>query len=123
MVVTAGSIPFLGLIVPNAVSLLLGDNMRRAIPWVAILGGVFVLACDIVGRLLIHPYEIPLGTVVGVVGSVCSCGCCTDGGIVMPEARSAIAAPRPSQAAAAPRPRRGGCGCWRPPPSPASRPS
>ena len=54
---------------PNAVSLLLGDNMRRAIPWVAILGGVFVLACDIVGRLLIHPYEIPLGTVVGVVGS------------------------------------------------------
>lgn len=70
VVVTAGSIPFLGLIVPNAVSLLLGDNMRRAIPWVAILGGVFVLACDIVGRLLIHPYEIPLGTVVGVVGSV-----------------------------------------------------
>ena len=40
VVVTAGSIPFLGLIVPNAVSLLLGDNMRRAIPWVAILGGV-----------------------------------------------------------------------------------
>ena len=50
VVVTAGSIPFLGLIVPNAVSLLLGDNMRRAIPgwrswaacscWPAISSGV-----------------------------------------------------------------------------------
>ncbi|MGE8634170.1 MAG: iron chelate uptake ABC transporter family permease subunit, partial [Achromobacter piechaudii] len=46
------------------------DNMRRAIPWVALLGGVFVLACDIIGRLVIHPYEIPIGTVVGVVGSI-----------------------------------------------------
>lgn len=70
VVVTAGSIPFLGLIVPNAVSLVLGDNMRRAIPWVALLGGVFVLACDIIGRLVIHPYEIPIGTVVGVLGSI-----------------------------------------------------
>ena len=70
VVVTAGGIPFLGLIVPNAVSLMLGDNMRRSIPWVAVLGGVFVLACDIIGRLVIHPYEVPLGTVVGVVGSI-----------------------------------------------------
>ncbi|AMD50336.1 iron ABC transporter permease [Bordetella holmesii F627] len=69
VVVTAGSIPFLGLIVPNAVSLVMGDNMRRAIPWVALLGAVFVLACDILGRLLLYPYEVPIGTVVGVVGS------------------------------------------------------
>lgn len=70
VVVTAGSIPFLGLIVPNAVSLMVGDNMRRAVPWVALLGGVFVLACDIIGRLVYHPYEIPIGTVVGIVGSM-----------------------------------------------------
>ena len=69
VVVTAGSIPFLGLIVPNAVSLIMGDNMRRSVPWVALLGGVFVLACDIIGRVVYHPYEIPIGTVVGVVGS------------------------------------------------------
>ncbi len=69
VVVTAGSIPFLGLIVPNAVSLIMGDNMRRSVPWVALLGGVFVLACDIIGRLVYHPYEIPIGTVVGIVGS------------------------------------------------------
>ncbi|MCD7060802.1 ABC transporter permease [Pelagibacterium xiamenense] len=69
VVVTVGSIPFLGLIVPNVVSMLMGDNMRRAIPWIALLGAGFVLVCDIVGRLIRYPYEIPIGTVVGVVGS------------------------------------------------------
>ncbi len=68
VVVTAGSIPFLGLIVPNVVSILFGDNMRRSVPWVALLGGLFVLACDIIGRLVVYPYEIPIGTVVGSIG-------------------------------------------------------
>jgi len=70
VVVSVGSIPFLGLVVPNIVSLIFGDNMRRAVPWVAVLGAGFVLACDIFGRLVNFPYEIPLGTVVGVVGSM-----------------------------------------------------
>ncbi|AEQ51171.1 ABC transporter permease [Pelagibacterium halotolerans] len=69
VVVTVGSIPFLGLIVPNVVSLMMGDNMRRSIPWIAVFGAGFVLACDIVGRLVRFPYEIPIGTVVGIVGS------------------------------------------------------
>src|SRR5699024_667328 len=45
VVVTAGSIPFLGLLVPNVVSMFFGDNMRRSVPWVAFLGAIFVLAC------------------------------------------------------------------------------
>jgi len=69
VLVTAGMIPFLGLVVPNIVSLIIGDNVRRSIPWVAGLGAVFVLACDIVARTLRFPYEIPLGVVVGVVGA------------------------------------------------------
>jgi len=69
VVVTVGSIPFLGLVVPNIAALLVGDNLRRTIPWVAILGAGFVLACDLVGRLVRYPYEIPIGAVVGVVGS------------------------------------------------------
>ena len=68
-VVTAGVIPFLGLIVPNVVSLMLGDNLRRSLPWVAWLGAVLVLVCDLLGRLLRYPYEIPIGTVMGVLGS------------------------------------------------------
>ena len=62
-------IPFLGLVVPNVVSLMIGDNMRRAVPWVALLGAGFVLACDILGRIIRAPYEIPIGTVVGVIGA------------------------------------------------------
>src|SRR5690606_21338186 len=69
VVVTAGNIPFLGLLVPNVVSMFRGDNMRRSIPWVAFLGALVVLACDVLGRLVYYPHEIPLGTVVGVFGS------------------------------------------------------
>jgi iron complex transport system permease protein len=68
-VVTVGTVPFLGLIVANLGSLLLGDNLRRTLPWIAIFGAVFLLACDLAGRLIRYPYEIPVGTVVGVLGS------------------------------------------------------
>jgi len=69
VVVTVGVIPFVGLVVPNVVSLWMGDNMRRSLPWIALLGAGFVLFCDLVGRLVIHPYEIPIGVVMGVIGS------------------------------------------------------
>lgn len=67
--VSVGSIPFLGLVVPNVVSLMIGDNMRRAVPWVAVGGAAFVMAGDIIGRLVRYPYEVPISVVVGVVGS------------------------------------------------------
>lgn len=70
IVVTVGVIPFLGLIVPNLVSLWMGDRMRRSVIWVAITGAALMLLCDIVGRLVIHPFEIPIGTIMGVLGSV-----------------------------------------------------
>lgn len=69
VLVSVGSIPFLGLIIPNLVSLMVGDNMRRTVPWVAVMGSGFVLACDILGRILRAPYEIPISVVVGVIGS------------------------------------------------------
>ncbi|WP_204332670.1 iron chelate uptake ABC transporter family permease subunit [Geodermatophilus sabuli] len=69
VLVTAGLIPFLGLVVPNVVSLVIGDNVRRAIPWVAGLGAVFVLGCDVLARVVRFPYEIPLSVVVGVLGA------------------------------------------------------
>jgi len=70
VLVSVGSIPFLGLIVPNLVSLMVGDNMRRTVPWVALGGAAFVLACDIVGRIVRSPYEIPISVVVGALGSL-----------------------------------------------------
>lgn len=69
-VVTVGAIPFLGLIVPNVVSQIMGDNVRRTAPWIALFGAAFLLLCDIAGRTLRYPYEIPISTVVGVVGGV-----------------------------------------------------
>ncbi len=66
---TAGIVPFLGLVVPNVVSLIIGDNVRRAIPWVAGLGALFILACDILARVVRFPYEIPLSVIVGIVGA------------------------------------------------------
>ncbi|GIV77825.1 MAG: iron ABC transporter permease [Litorilinea sp.] len=69
VVLTVGAIPFLGLIVPNVVSLLLGDHMRRTLPYTAWGGALLVLACDLLGRLIRYPYEIPVGTIVGVLGS------------------------------------------------------
>lgn len=69
VVVTVGMVPFLGLIVPNIVAMAMGDRLRRSLPWIAISGAGLVLACDIVGRLVIAPFEIPVGTVLGIVGS------------------------------------------------------
>ena len=69
IVVTVGALPFVGLIIPNLVRLVLGDNVRRSVWWVAVAGAALTMACDLFGRLIIAPYEIPVGTVMGVVGS------------------------------------------------------
>jgi iron complex transport system permease protein len=69
VVLTVGMIPFLGLIIPNIVTMYRGDNLQNSLSHTALLGAVFVLACDIFGRVVIHPYEIPIGLTVGVIGS------------------------------------------------------
>lgn len=69
-VVTVGAIPFVGLIIPNLVSMFTGDNLRKALPLTAFVGASFLLVCDIIGRLLVFPYEIPIGMTVGIIGSV-----------------------------------------------------
>ncbi|MFG6560786.1 ABC transporter permease [Sulfitobacter sp. 1A15299] len=69
-VVTVGLIPFVGLVVPNIVARLAGDNLRRSLPLTAMTGAGLVLLCDILGRLIRYPYEIPVGTVFGVVGAL-----------------------------------------------------
>jgi len=69
VILTVGMMPFLGLIIPNIVTLYRGDHLRQNIVYTALLGAVFLLGCDILGRLLIYPYEIPIGLMVGVIGS------------------------------------------------------
>ncbi len=69
VVVTVGMMPFLGLVVPNMVSRLMGDNLRETLPVVASLGAVFLLLADIIGRVIRYPFEIPAGTIFGVIGA------------------------------------------------------
>lgn len=70
IVITAGAIPFLGLVVPNIVTMLYGDNIKKVLPEVALFGALFLTLCDIVGRLVIYPFEIPIGLMIGIVGGV-----------------------------------------------------
>ncbi len=70
VICTVGRIPFIGLVVPNIVSIVMGDNMRRTAPFVMITGAGLVLTCDILGRLMSKSAEIPVGTIMGVLGSV-----------------------------------------------------
>lgn len=69
-VVTVGMIPFVGLVVPNIVSRLAGDNLRMTLPLTAMSGAVLVLASDMAGRVIHYPYEIPVGAVFGVLGAL-----------------------------------------------------
>ena len=69
VVLTVGMIPFLGLIIPNIVSIFHGDHLRKTLPHTALLGAIFLLVCDILGRVLIYPYEISISLMVGVIGS------------------------------------------------------
>ena len=70
VVVTVGQIPFIGLVVPNIISRLAGDRLRQNLPSVVLLGANLVLICDIIGRVINAPYEVPISTIFGIVGTL-----------------------------------------------------
>ncbi|MCD4837448.1 ABC transporter permease [Neobacillus sedimentimangrovi] len=69
VVLTVGVIPFLGLIIPNVISIFKGDHLQKTLPHTALLGAIFLLICDVLGRMLIYPYEISISLMVGIIGS------------------------------------------------------
>jgi len=68
--VVVGNIPFIGLVVPNLVSIYYGDNVKKTAWDVVLFGSVFVLLADIISRVIIFPYEIPVSLTMGVIGSM-----------------------------------------------------
>lgn len=66
----AGNIPFLGVIIPNLVSLFYGDHVKNTLFVTAISGSIFLVFCDILSRVVIAPYEVPVSVVVGVIGGI-----------------------------------------------------
>ncbi|GAF18949.1 LOW QUALITY PROTEIN: petrobactin ABC transporter, permease protein I [Bacillus sp. JCM 19046] len=65
-----GHLPFLGLIVPNLVSMFRGDDLRSNLPWVCVIGMGIIMLCDIISRTIIMPYEVPVSLILGTVGAV-----------------------------------------------------
>ena len=65
-----GNLPFLGLIVPNIVSMYRGDDLRSNLPWVCVLGMGTITLCDIISRTIIMPFEVPVSLILGTVGAV-----------------------------------------------------
>lgn len=65
-----GNIPFLGLIVPNIVSLYRGDDLRANIPRVCLVSMIVMLASDILSRTIIAPFELPVSLILGSAGSI-----------------------------------------------------
>ncbi|WP_282156030.1 ABC transporter permease [Cytobacillus gottheilii] len=65
-----GNLPFLGLIVPNIISMIRGDDLRSNLPWVCLIGMGTITLCDIISRTIIMPFEVPVSLILGSVGSV-----------------------------------------------------
>ncbi|EGK7562343.1 ABC transporter permease [Campylobacter coli] len=70
VIVSVGVIPFLGLIIPNLVAIYRGDNLKKNLICIALCGALFLLVCDIISRLVIFPFEMPLSITTGVLGSL-----------------------------------------------------
>ena len=70
IVVVVGSISYIGLIVPNVVAMYKGDKIRGTLVDTALFGALFVLVCDMIGRVIIFPYELPIELIVGILGSL-----------------------------------------------------
>ena len=67
--VVVGNLPFIGLIVPNLVSMVRGDDLRSNLPWVCVVGVAVITVCDLIGRTIIAPFEMPVSVILGVVGA------------------------------------------------------
>ncbi len=68
--IVVGPLPFLGLVVPNLMSIYYGDNMKKTFFDVALFGASFVLLNDIISRLLAFPGETPISFTMGISGAI-----------------------------------------------------
>ena len=70
IVVVVGSVSYIGLIIPNIVAMFKGDKIRGSLVDTALAGALYVLICDVLARVVIHPYELPIGLISGIIGSI-----------------------------------------------------
>jgi len=65
----AGSIAFVGLLVPHMARSLVGQDYRKVLPLAAIIGALLVVLADLVSRMIIFPLETPAGAVLALIGA------------------------------------------------------
>ena len=67
-VTSAGSIGFVGLVVPHMLRLLLGNDQRLILPACALSGGILLVLADTLARTLIAPEQLPVGVITALLG-------------------------------------------------------
>lgn len=65
-----GNVPFLGILIPNLVSMYKGDNLRENLPHICLSAMAVIMLADIVGRTIIAPFEVPVSLILGSVGAI-----------------------------------------------------
>lgn len=68
IVAVAGSIGFVGLLMPHAVRLFVGSDHRRLLPVAMLAGAIFLIWVDVVARVVVQPQELPIGVITAIVG-------------------------------------------------------
>lgn len=67
-VTTAGSVGFVGLVIPHLTRMLVGNDQRVLLPTSILAGGIFLVLADTLARMLISPQQLPVGVVTALIG-------------------------------------------------------
>ena len=67
-VTTAGTVGFVGLIVPHALRIVIGNDQRVLLPAVALAGGTLLVLADTIARTIVAPVQLPVGVITALIG-------------------------------------------------------
>lgn len=70
-VYAAGTIGFVGLIIPHAVRMIFGTDHKRLIPLCALVGSIFLIWADVLSRIILKNSEMPIGILISIIGAPC----------------------------------------------------
>lgn len=65
----SGVIGFVGLVIPHLTRMFVGSGHKYSIPGVVLVGGIFMLWCDLISRVVAAPQEIPIGVITACIGA------------------------------------------------------
>jgi iron complex transport system permease protein len=66
----SGTIGFVGLVVPHMARIIAGPNHSRLLPFSMFFGAIFLMLCDLAGRIILRPIELPIGVITSFIGSI-----------------------------------------------------